>query len=270
LQSVSANSFERIDTVNTKVDNINLENEIYKDVFDNKNLKVNNLDLPKVNEYYIVSKNTKSNHEYLLKLQNSNLLLSKTDVEKGKLYTCAVGLQNTFSNFPKHALFVPTLYKIGMYSKVSELLFYTIGNNQNIETNTSITGENVFYIKGLNSEFEIIPEHKNYNSKTDILVHNQITNAGNYSLFLGKTIIKPLAFNFNRKESDLTCFNNEELTLEIEKSNSNTIKVFESTNKQLNDLLIEQEQGKKLWKFCIILALLFLATEIALLRLMKG
>ena len=60
------------------------------------------------------------------------------------------------------------------------------------------------------------------------------------------------------------------LILEIEKSNATAIKVFESNNKQLNDILIEQEQGKKLWKFCVILALLFLATEIALLRLMKG
>ena len=269
LQSVNVNFYERLDTLNTKVDNINLESTIYKDVFDKK-LNTNTIDLPKINQYYIVSKNTRSNEEPLLKLQNGNVLLSKTDVEKGKLYTCAVGLQPLFGNFPKHALFVPTLYKIGMYSQEAQTLFYTIGNNQPIETNNIVTGENIFYIKGVTNEFEIIPEYKSYNSKTDIFVHNQIQNAGNYNLYAGKELIKALAFNYNGKESNLSCFSNDELIAAIENSNLKNIKIIESTNKQLNESLIEQEQGKKLWKVCIILALIFLAAEVALLRLMKG
>ena len=120
--SIKANYFERLDTSNTKVDKINLEHVIYSDVFDKKTFSATNLDLPKVNQHFVLSKTTRSNEENLLRLQNGDALLSKYDVEKGKLYISSVGLTDKFSNFAKHAIFVPTLYKIGMYSQISQPL----------------------------------------------------------------------------------------------------------------------------------------------------
>ena len=270
LMTANVNYFERLDTVNTKVDKINLDHNIYKDVFDKKTFNATNLNLPIVSKHYVISKNTHSNEEYLLKLQNGDVFLSKYDVEKGKLYLSSVPLNPNFSNFAKHSIFVPTLYKIGMYSQTSEPLFYTIGSDETIESTTVLTGENVYHIRGENNNFDVIPEHKVMDSKTEILVHNQITNAGNYSLLAGKELITGVSFNFNRKESDLSCFTTVELTEQLSKNNLNNFKVLVTGAQSLKQSLMEIEQGKKLWKFCIILALLFLAVEVLLLRFMKG
>ncbi|MES2591829.1 MAG: BatA domain-containing protein [Bacteroidota bacterium] len=270
LMFVNANYYERLDTANTKVDKINLDHDIYKDVFDKKTFNAPNLNLPLVNSHYTISKASRSNEEYLLRLQNGDVFLSKYDVGKGKLYLSSVSLNSSFSNFAKHAIFVPTLYKIGMLSQNSQPLFYTIGNDEKIECPNVLTGENVFHIRSINADFEIIPEHRVMDAKTEIIVHNQITNAGNFNLFAGKDLITGLSFNFNRKESDLTCYTSEDLTELAFDKNYNNIHIIEPGSQSLQQSLTEMEQGKKLWKLCVILALLFLAIEVLLLRFMKG
>jgi hypothetical protein len=264
-----ANYYEKLDTANTKVDKINLEHPIYKDVFDKKTFSATNLDLPKVNEYYALSKTTRSSEENLLRLQNGNSFLSKYSVGKGKLYLSAVGINSNFSNLGKHALFVPTLYKIAIYSQTSTPLFYTISNDEIIETNAVVVGENAFHIKNVNNSFDIIPEHKTMDSKLLIYTHNQINNAGNYNLLSDKAIVTGLSFNFNRKESDLTCYTMEELNEQLSKNNLQNFATIESSQKSLTSTLTELDQGKKLWKLCIILALVFFAAEVLLLRFMK-
>lgn len=270
LLAANANYYEALDTINTKVDKVNLEHDIYKDVFDKKTFTATNLNLPIVSKHYRISKTTKSNEEYLLRLQNDDVFLSKYDVDKGKLYLSSVSLQPDFSNFGKHSIFVPTLYKIGIYSQSTQPLFYTIGSDEVIESANVLTGENVFHIRNLKSDFDIIPEHKVMDAKTEILVHNQITNAGNYNLFAGKDLISGLSFNFNRKESDLNCFTSDELKEQLVNKNFNNFSILETSTQDLKQSLMEIEQGKKLWKLCIVLALLFLAVEGLLLRFMKG
>jgi hypothetical protein len=264
-----ANYYERLDTANTKVDKINLDHPIYKDVFEKKTFSATNLDLPKVSSHYVISKTTRSNEEYLLKLQNGDVFLSKYDVEKGKLYILAVALSNDFSNFPKHAIFVPTLYKIGMYSQTTQPLFYTIGNDEIIECNNVLTGENVYHIKNTNNKFDIVPEHKVVDETTLISIHNQITEADNYNIYADKDLVMGVSFNFNRKESDLTCYTTEELKEQLKNNNLDNVNVLETNSKSLTASLSDAEQGKKLWKLCLILALAFLAIEVLLLRFMK-
>lgn len=263
------NYYERLDTINTKVDKINFEHPIYKDVFDKKTFSATNLDLPIVSEHYVFSKNTRSNEEYLLKLQNGDVFLSKYDIEKGKLYISAVALSNDFSNFTKHAIFVPTLYKIGMYSQSIQPLFYTIGTDNAIEFEKIKTGESSVHIRGINNNFDVIPELRTMDLKSEIIVHDQISNEGNYNLFSEKELIGGFSFNFNRKESDLACYSSDELKDLVNKNSLNNIKIIQATNQTLTQSLKEIEQGRKLWKLCLIFALIFLAIEVLLLRLMK-
>jgi hypothetical protein len=269
LTAANANYYERLDTAKTKVDRINLEHTIYKDVFDKKTFSATNLNLPLVNKHYTLSRASHSNEEYLMRLQNGDVFFSQYTVGKGTLYLSAVPLNPDFSNFARHSVFVPTLYKVGMYSQSAMPLFYTIGSDQTIETTVSVTGENVYHIRGVTTGFDIIPEHKVIDAKTEILVHNQITDAGNYNLYVGRELITGISFNFNRKESDLSCYTPGELNVRLATNDLDNINIIETGAQSLQQSLTEQEQGKKLWKLCVILALLFLAAEVLLLRFMK-
>lgn len=257
------------DTANTKVDKINVEHELYKDVFDKKTFSATNLNLPIVNEHYIISKSSQSVQENLLRLQNGNAFFNQYNIGKGKVYLSAVSLHPDFSNFAKHAVFVPTLYKVAIYSQVYKPLFYTIGSSESIESATSVSGENTYHIKSINNDFDIIPEHKVMDSKTEILVRNQIQRAGNFNLLAGTELLNGIAFNFNRKESDLLCYQVNELMLKLEEQGLESYSVLEVGAQSMQQSLMDLQQGKKLWKLFLVFALLFLAIEIALLRFMK-
>jgi hypothetical protein len=217
-----------------------------------------------------MSRATRSTEEYLLKLQNGDPFLSRFVSGKGALYLSAGGLGSEFSNFSRHAIFVPTIYKIAFYSQKTQPLFYTIGNAGTIMTDHKLSGEGTYHIKSINGDFDIIPEHKTTESQTEISASQYITDAGNYNLFGDKELITGLAFNFDRKESDLTTLNNNELSSNINSLNYLNFNVINNTEGSLTKTLAEIDHGKKLWKLCVVLALLFLAIEVLLLRFMKG
>ena len=269
LTSLGANYYERLDTINTKVEKINLEHLVYKNVFDKKTAKASNLDLPKVFNHYVFTKSTRNREESLLSLQNGDHFLSEYRVGNGNIYLSAVSLQADYSNFARHALFVPTIYMIALNSQIQHPLFYTLGKDENMETAQLITGESVYHVRKEAGDFDIIPEHRIIDTKAQINIRNQLREGGNYNLYAGKEKIMPLSFNFNRLESDLSCYNPEELETFIEAQQENNLHLLYSGEKNLS-AVIDMTEGKKLWKWCIVLTLLFLGIETLLLRLMPS
>ncbi|MDD5570304.1 MAG: BatA domain-containing protein [Bacteroidales bacterium] len=267
LSSLQSKYFEKADSSELKVDKVNFENILFKDVFE----KIpENIELPKIKYHYVLSKNLRSMEEYILKLQNGDMFLSSQNFNKGKIYLLCSPLNDESGNFQKQAIFVPAVYNIALQSQPTSPLFYTIGNDENIElSNINLSGEDIFKIKDISSDFTVIPEHKLLNSQYFLNIHNQITNAGNYIVSVKDKDLTGVSFNFNRKESALNYYDDaeiEDLSVKAKLSNSS---VIYTKNTSLTKTILEYNQGKKLWKIFVILALLFLAAEIALLRFWK-
>lgn len=278
LSSFGANYYLKDDTTNTKVDWINVESEIFSDVFNDPSTtggKMENIDLPIVHGHYTETRSSQTNQEVLLKLKNGEPFFSKYSFKKGKIYTCTAPLNPQWSNLARHAIFVPLMYKIAMNSQRAEELFYTIGKNIAIKTNAQLKGENVFRIKRESTPsspgtgFEIIPESKVVDLEHTIFIHDQIKDAGNYGLFTGSELLSGLSFNYDRKESDLNRYSLDELMAMYEKANLTSFSLIDMSDKSVSKVL-DTTEGKKLWKWCVLLALLFLAAETALLRLFRS
>ena len=271
LSPLGTNFYIKKDTDATKADWVNFESEIFSDVFEKKG---ENLDLPVVHTHFSQSHSNHTNEEILLKLKNGHPLFSQYSYKKGKIYLSAVSLNTDWSNLSKHAIFVPLMYKIAMNSQSSANLFYTIGADNAIDVTQKLSGENVFKIKGdgstpLTTGFEIIPENRIIDLQPTIFVHNQIKDAGSYSLFAGNTAISGLSFNYDRKESDLSRYTPGELIAMYEKASLRNFSLIDAGDKDISKVLADISRGKMLWKWCILLVLLFLATETALLRFWK-
>lgn len=269
LSALQANYFTALDTANTKVDKINLIHALYSDVFDKKKQN-SNLDLPKVLQHFTLSNFSRSNMEYLMRMQNGDVFLGKNKFGKGQVYLCAVPLDNSFSNFTKHAIFVPTLYKIALYSVSPKRLFYAIGKDEPIDLNSANLGaDEVYHLKSVTGNFDLVPEHKVFETGSKIMLHNQIKTADNYLLSAGTDTLMGIGFNYDRKESILNCSTKEELEEEISKPGFSNFSLLSGSAKDLSGALSDLNQGKRYWKWCIVLALLFLAAEIALIRFWK-
>ncbi len=269
LLTLEAGSIIGKDSSVTKVSSINYQSEIFANVFEKKK-ENKNLDLPVVSKHYIISKNTKTREEILLRLSNGESFLSKYISGNGNAYLLSVSLSDNFSNFSRHAIFVPTLYNIALYSQPNQPLFQTIGKEQSTEfANTNIAGESVYHITGLSNSFEIIPEQKIIGPLTSIVFGNQLKEAGNYLLKAKTDTLFGLSFNYDRKESVLQYLSTTELENMADKAGSGNFSVVETNNKSLAITLTELNEGIKLWKWFVWLALAFIVSEVLLIRLLK-
>lgn len=97
-------------------------------------------------------------------------------------------------------------------------------------------------------------------------VHDQIKNAGNYDLKNGSTLVSIISFNYNRKESDLNVYTIDDLEKQTSSLQNSKINIINSEGKDLSHSISQLNDGKRLWKYCVILTLLFLACEVLLIR----
>ena len=81
--------------------------------------------------------------------------------------------------------------------------------------------------------------------------------------------ITALAFNYDRKESDLRYFANYELEEGAENENLENIVVIENAAASFSEIFEEIQTGNQLWKWFILFALFFLLAEVLISRFMK-
>ena len=79
-----------------------------------------------------------------------------------------------------------------------------------------------------------------------------------------------VSFNYDRNESRLDFLSIKEIEKEIKDKQLKNFTLIESGKKHLGLLIKEINQGVKLWKFFVILALIFLLGEVILIRLWKN
>jgi hypothetical protein len=266
--------FLAMDTARQKITEVNTESELYTDVFEKdasgRIQLPENVDMPVVFKHYTLYRTTRSGEEDLLKMQNGQPFLLFSKSGKGKVYLFASPLDDRFSNFPKHPVFVPTLYKIALLSQPFTPLYYTIDADNSITVSgDSLGGKEVYKIRKLDSDYEFIPELRTLGQEVMLYPHNQVKEAGQYYVTADKAMLRGLAFNYNRIESDMACIPPAELERQLKQARVKYFAVFSGKKTPLTKEIHEINQGTPLWKLFILLTLIFIAGEILLIRLLK-
>jgi len=266
LGMVGAGTFGSIQNQVQKVGSLNSKHPIYDDVFEKQ---PEGIDLPQVNAYLPIRQGS-AREEVVMKLQNGDRFISQFDVSQGKIFLTSSPLNEESGNFQKHALFIPTLYKIALYSLPPVQVSYTIGDARPVRLGSlNMEGDQTLKLKNLNDDLEMIPEHRIIDGIVWIYPGNRITKAGNYKVIQGNQEIGRVSFNYNRKESLPGRLQADELEKQLQSSGWRKTRIFDGNQKEIRQALAESDQGKPLWKLFVILALLFLAAEILIIRLSK-
>lgn len=267
LNSMNCNTYGEMDTSNLRISYINLEHSLYYGVFDEL---PENIDLPTVFKRFQIKKRTRARQEVLLQLRDGSAFLTVLNEGIGRVYLSAVPFDPGFSNFPHHAIFVPTVYQMAVSSVLSDDLYYTIGEQKLISVpNVGISGDDVLRIKQNSSDFEFIPGQLRVNGHIELNMQNQISDAGNYFLTYSEKNIRALAFNYNRDESEMVFYTPDELNEMIQNTDLKSTYILDAESKFFSKTVSELNQGVQLWRWCLIFALIFLAIEVLLLRSRK-
>jgi hypothetical protein len=261
FNTIEANNLTGFENAPREVSTLNLEEFIFRDIFTNQNA---NFKLPNTTGNYRL---TNRNGENIMTYRDGSSFLSKNKIGQGNFYLCAAPLEDKYSTLARSGeVFVPMLYKMAISSAKESKIGYTIGKDDQLEADTKgMAGEKAYKMKGAKEEF--IPEQRIIAGKAILGVKDGIKEAGFYSLFTKPdSALYKFGFNFDRRESVLDYFDNKGLK-DFETAK---IKVFDETAEaNFTAVVGEQNQGIALWRWCVILALLFLAAETLILRFWK-
>lgn len=264
LLSFNAGRFMKKDTTNTKVNYLNFEHPMFKDVFE----KIpNNIDLPLVFNSYKLLVSTRSKVDNLMKLQSGNDFLSNFSYKNGSLYLYTVALDESFSNLTRHSVFVTSLLRIlensGNKQKLSQLI-----SNKIISLKEGNINLESLKIKNEELGIEFIPETGLNRGELKVFLSEDVTQAGNYFIENNGELKGCIGLNYDRSESYFDSYKIDEINTMFDHS---PISVIDASSNSINNSASTElySNETKWWKLFILLALIFVGIEILIIKLMK-
>ncbi len=226
------------------------------------------LNLPLSLQHYVQAK---SGGQIIYSIQNGDPFLTKVNTQNASVYLFSSSLSEKQSNFCKHALFVPTFIRMAVTSLRPQPLFYKLNTGSTIRLRSEgLTSEAPPHIVGHGSKMDMIPEMRVINNYMNLFVDKQLALAGFYDVVWQGSVKQNLAFNYDRLESNLIFSTLEELKDIISKNSLKNYSLIDHKNTSSVAKAIQLEaNGTKLWKWCLLFSLLFIAIEICLIRFLK-
>ncbi|HNX21359.1 MAG TPA: BatA domain-containing protein [Bacteroidales bacterium] len=254
--------YQLLQSTSLKVNQLNIESIYFKGAVASD---YKDFDMPAILKYYSIF-NKSISGEPIMTLENGDPLLSVYDIGKGKVFLSSVAMNDNFGNAHKNALFFVPLHNIALMAQMQSKFYHIIGVDEQIVINKPNLGaEDVFTIKAMNSSVEFIPEMNNFGNEVALYFHSQVEKDGFYTVLQDEDTAAIAAFNFNRSESDLTYYSEEELE-KISEDSYNKISLLDYQTKDFSKEVSEKLNGKPLWRWFIYLSLFFLLSEILVLR----
>ncbi len=257
----------RTDTTKIKINSINDKAPFFKNVFVNID---ENPQLPFVNYHLSIDFSKKIPYDELFLSRLNEPLFISSEFEKGKLYVFTFSFDEKTTNFTTHPLFIPVFYRIGNLSVLTTDLCYIIRPDISISIpDQSENKDEVVELRNEASGESFIPEQSKQHSEIQLFPGTQLVNDGIYDVISKEKTITAVAFNYNRNESIPVYYQPEDLK-NILSGKGYKVSLFDVDNHEtISKKITDEARGKPLWKYFIIFTLLFLAIEIALIRLWK-
>jgi len=266
LSELGSGQFMQVDSLTKTVASIELNAEIYKQVFEK--LK-EDARLPQIYRHFKLSEVKNQIRIPLWKTKSGECLFSQSKVGQGKLYISSFKFDPQWTNAIKHPLFVPSLINIAMNNKSHSPLYYKLNSNEYAIANGFKQNREkaVFHIENRALGINLIPEQITHFDKGLLLnAHGQIKEAGNYFISQSEQILSGISFNYDRQESNLNFYSSGEINDLLEKHKL-SYNLFDLDTIDMKSMVVEQREGKSFWKLFLILAFTFLTLELLVQKL---
>ncbi len=214
--------------------------------------------MPTVNSWYNFTLN--KSHKTIISLENGQEWLSEVGLGKGSVYLMGSNLNLESGNFVQNALFVPVMLNLPIQAIQAAPASFSIGKQINFPLPSEAAGK-VVQIKNELADYRV--ETRLLNNQVFAAINGISPKAGIYSVLADGNKITKVAFNFPRQESNMKFYAKEEIEAKLgEPLLVQTIDAFRNT-------ISATGQGKALWRYFLLLALLMILIEVLLLRLWK-
>jgi hypothetical protein len=156
------------------------------------------------------------------------------------------------------------MLRLALLSGHDQPVFYTLGKDESVEVAPIAINEKQV-LKLIKNDRAVIPDVRQQEGSTQLFVSDQLQETGIYDLKRQDSLVSVIAFNDNRKESDMSYLAASDLKQIFPQAGN----ILEGGTGSLKGDVAQLNFGLQLWKLCIILALIFLGAEILLIRFYK-
>jgi hypothetical protein len=184
---------------------------------------------------------------------------------QGNVFWLACPLQAEYTDFHRHALFVPVMYRMAAAGLQQQQPLYTVLTQNSLQIKAdSLNDETRIVLKG---EQELVPAQRQSGEGVILELPRFSMTPGFYRALAGADTLALLAFNGDSRESILRKLTIEEVTSRLA---SRQVTVLEADTPQAFESEVKERfLGKALWRHALVAALLFLLAEVLLLRFLK-
>lgn len=202
--------------------------------------------------------------DHLLRYRSGIPYLSRIAAGGGSLFLLASSLKAQAGSFANNALFVPVMYKIAIGSKnLRNRLYYTLDETVLSVNGVGASDADLYKLRGVAQE--IVPGQQMSGSRVNLELPRFLMEPGYYDVVHKDELVDVVAFNLEKKESQLKPLGDSDiLELFNPVAQKEIIEALSADDLEKN--LKERFNGKELWKYALILALMFLLVEVLLLR----
>jgi hypothetical protein len=266
LNALNGKTYAGYDTLSLSISEINYDNELYREVFKKKE---DEADLPVIKGSVNFDDQMQRSEITLIKFRNGKSALNTHSFGDGTVYTFAFPLDKKNFNFIRHVIFVPTIYNMVLNSGDKQKYSYSIDNEEPVYLNQN-QNPGKLKVVNLKTKDEFLTTIRTLGTgKKQIILDELPKQAGHYLVKDGNQTIQSISYNFSRKESVPEFYSEEDLLKKIQPSKFKQFQLIKATEITFSETLKELSHGRQLWKYFIILAILFLFCEIAIIRFWK-
>lgn len=261
LQQLSLPRLTALQSVGVKVKSIQSNDAFFNGVFEKKPTDLN---LPLQTKIYMSSGGSSLP---MITLQNGLPLFVRSN-STTRAYLFCSSLTPSFGNFTSNALFSTLVLRMAELSQRTIPIALTIGADARFPLFNAPVDESPIHLVSPSVDF--IPRTERINQRTYLSIAGMeaiALKAGLYSI-KAEDELGTVALNYNRTESDVSLLTAAEISAGfadqgIENTQFSTIDEGQSLTR------IDLEKPKEYWRIFVVLALLFLLTEMALLKFLK-
>ncbi len=225
---------------------INFDHPLLRDVFE---AQIENFEYPVTRSHYALDGSLPT----ILAFQDGQAFLSGLD----GLYVFTSPLSGEYSNFQRSPLIVPSLYAIGKQSLPGADLYYQIGEQASLDLDIALQEDEIVQLRGDGTTF--IPRQQSFARKTRLFFGQQPERAGNYQIGNQGAVLQQVSFNYPRAEQ-ISTNTDPDLpdSFEIAPDMDSLVAAYQNRNRIT-----------PLWKWFVILALVFVLAEMILQKTMR-
>jgi len=267
LSALNSKTIAGFDTVSMAISEINYNHELYREVFKKQE---NEADLPVIKGFAGYADQMQKQETSLLKFRNGKNALSTHSFGDGTVYTFAFPLNPTNFNFVRHIIFVPTVYNMVLNSGEPQKYAYSTENDDAVILNQNPNSGELKIVNVLTKDEFKTSVRSHGTEKKQLIVDDLPKEAGHYLIKDGDETIQSISYNYPRKESVPEFYTEDELRKQIDSKEFRQFQVIESSNASFSETVQNLNNGKQLWKYFIVLAIFFLACEMAVIRFWKN